>query len=227
MHQSLRILLACIPLTACASTDDVVVELAPDLISSLDGTMSLRVTALSDGDPYGGDSIDIAIAYTDRNGTDHAIEALKGSVNDAGVFEGDLAGFDWDGAGTVTATVHGDDGDKVGIATFAVLDRTPPVLSITPPANNQLRVNQDTTISVKVTDEIGVSQVFFEANYSRDNNNRARSTVVASGSLDSTIEFDLRAQDTQVGETVTLYALGSDLSGNQAAAPSITLTVVQ
>lgn len=220
--------LAALPLVACASTDDVVVELAPDLISSLDGTLSLRATALSEGDRIGGDKIDITIAYKDRNGTDHAIEALTGNIDDAGVFEGELVGLDWEGSGTVTAVVHGDDGDVEGTATFAVLDRTPPTLTIEPPANSSVRVNSETTIVVHAADEIGISQVFFEAAFSNDQNNgnnRARSTVVASGSLATDLEFSLRTNDAQAGQSVTLYALGVDLSGNQVAAAPITVNI--
>lgn len=228
----MRILLASLaflPLVACATTDDVVVELAPDLLSSLDGTMSLRATALSEGDPHGGDKIDITVAYTDRNGTDHAIEPLTGSVNDAGVFEGELAGLDWEGSGVVTAVVHTDDGDVEGTATFAVLDRTPPTLTIEPPAGGQVRVNSETTITVHAADEIGISQVVFEAQFSNDQNNgnnRSRSSVVASGSLATDLKFSLRTNDTQAGQMVTLYALGSDLSGNQVAAMPVTISII-
>jgi hypothetical protein len=224
---SLCLLLA--PLAACATTNDVAVELAPDLISSIDGTLMVRALALSDRDPVSGDKIDLTIDYTDRNGTDHPIAGISGSTDSNGAFEGTFSGLTWDGTGTVTAVIHGGDGDVTGTATFAVLDRTPPVLAINPPASNQIRVNQDTTVTVHITDEIGVSQVFFETAYSNNpngNNNRDRATVVASGSLDATISFDVRANDTQVGATVTLYALGADLSGNQAAATPIMLTVV-
>ncbi len=221
--------LSLLPLAACATTDDVVVELAPDLISSLDGTLSLRATALSGGDTIGGDKIDITIAYTDRNGTDHAIEALTGSIDDAGIFEGELTGLTWEGSGTITAVVHGDDGDVEGTATFAVLDRTPPTLSIAPPANSQVRAGSDVTVTVHAADEIGISQRFFETSFSNDpnnGNNRARSTVVASGSLSTDLQFQVRANDTQAGQTITLYALGIDLSGNQVAASPITINVV-
>lgn len=213
------------PLAACATTNDVAIELAPDLVSSIDGRLAVHVLALSDRDPVGGDKIEVSLDYKDRNGTAHAIDPLTGSIDDNGAFEGTFEGLKWDGSGTVTALVHGGDGDVTGTATFAVLDRSPPVITITPPA--QIRVNQDAQISVHVTDEIGISLVQFEASFSsgNGNGNRQRSTVVSSGKLDATLTFNVQAQDTQAGATLTLYALGSDLSGNQAAATPVSVTV--
>ncbi len=218
------------PLTACATTNEVTVELAPDLISSIDGKLGVHVLALDQRSPVGGDKVDVTVEYTDRNGTAHPITALAGSIDDSGAFDGEFTGLTWDGTGTVTATVHGGDGDVTGTARFGVLDRTPPTLSIMGPGGGQVRINQDTTIQVHVSDEIGVSQVWFESTVSNNpngNGNRDRSTVVASGSLDAMISFTVRPQDTQVGATMTLYALAADLSGNQAAAKPITLTVIQ
>ena len=123
----------------------------------------------------------------------------------------------------MTATVGGG---PAGTATFAVLDRTPPKLTITPPANNQVRLNTDVKISVHITDEIGTSQVFFETS-SNNNNFRDRSTIIASGSSDTTVTFDWQVPDNiPTGTMITLYALGEDLSGNQAAAMPITVSVV-
>ena len=112
--------------------------------------------------------------------------------------------------------------DNDSSITSAVLDRTPPVLSIIGPTSGQIRVGQDTTVQVHITDEIGVSSVFFEWNtqFGRD-----RSSIVASGSTDATLQFDFKVPN-QVGASVTLYALGEDLSGNQAAAAPVTVTVV-
>lgn len=227
MQHPLAYLAILAPLAACATTNDVAVDLAPDLISSIDGRLGVHVLALSDRDPVGGDKIEVSVDYKDRNGTAHAIDPIAGSIDDNGAFEGTFEGLKWDGSGTVTATVHGGDGVVTGTATFAVLDRSPPVITITPPA--QVRINQDATISVHITDEIGISSVQFEASFSGNggngNGNRQRSTVVSSGKLDATLQFDIRAQDTQVGATLTLYALGSDLSGNQAAAVPVSITV--
>ena len=91
------------PLAACATTNDVAVELAPDLVSSIDGRLAVHVLALSDRDPVGGDKIEVSLDYKDRNGTAHVIEPLTGNIDDNGAFEGTFEGLKWDGSGTVTA----------------------------------------------------------------------------------------------------------------------------
>ena len=75
---------------------------------------------------------------------------------------------------------------------------------------------------VHAKDEIGISQVFFEATAG----NRDRSTVIASGSIDTTVGFDYKVENVSIGSTVTLFALAADLSGNQAAAQPVMVTVV-
>ena len=214
-------LLVWLPLVACAAeTDGVVIQLAPDVISSLDGTVAVHATVLADREPRAGEPVDVSVAYTDRNGTAHAIAPASGMTNGNGAFDTAFTGLMWDGIGTITVSVPGG---PEATATFAVLDRTPPHVTITPPANNQVRLGQDVTIQVHVTDEIGVSQVFFEwsGQFARD-----RSSVVASGSTDTMLGFDFTVPDTAaVGSMVTLYALAGDLSGNQAAAQPVTVTV--
>ena len=200
------------------------VQLSPEVISSLDGTLSVHTIVLGDRDPLPDTAVDVTVAYTDRNGTDHAIAPASGKTDKTGAFDAALTGLMWDGTGTVTATVAGG---PTGTATFAVLDRTPPVLTITPPANNQVRMNTDVKISVHITDEIGTSQVFFEWSGNFNGQfNRDRSTIIASGSADTTLSFDWQVPDNIAGTTITLYALGEDLSGNQAAAQPVTVTVV-
>jgi hypothetical protein len=214
--------LALVPLVACDTTNDVVVELAPDTISSLSGTANVRATALSGDETMSGQSVTLSVAYTDRNGTAHTIADITGKTNDAGVFETQLTGLTWDGTGTVTATVK-DGGKSVdGIATFAVLDRTPPAVTIEPPPNNQVSKAGATRVTVHVTDEIGISAVSFASNNGLA---RARSAF-ASGTTDTMVDFDLNLNDSNVGQTLTLYALGADLSGNQGAAAPIMVTVI-
>jgi hypothetical protein len=215
------------PLTACTSTNDILVDLAPNVVSSIDGSLSVRAIAIADSDPTSGDSITLTVDYKDRNGTAHMIDAIKGKTDAAGTLEATFTGLSWDGAGTVTATL--DSNAKVtGVATFSVLERTPPTVTIMPPANNQVRAQQDTTIAIHVKDEIGISQVWFQTDFSNGggngngNNNRGR--LVASGTTDTTINFTMTTGQ-QTG-TVTLYALAADLSGNQAAAAPIVVNVV-
>lgn len=217
---ALAVLVACTP-----DTNDVSVRLAPEIISSIDGTLSVTALVLADRQPAESETVDITVAYTDRNGTAHDIAPATGTTDAKGTFEATLVGLTWDGTGTVTATVAGG---PVGTATFAVLDRTPPKVTITPPTANMVRAGNDVTVEVKISDEIGVSQVYFEwAGQFGNQFGRERSSVVASGSTDATVKFDVAIPDfAQVGTTVTLYALGADLSGNQAAAQPVTVTVV-
>jgi hypothetical protein len=226
-----------VALAACgADTNSVSVDLAPDVISSIDGTLTVRATAFADREPVADERIGITVDYTDRNGTAHPIAGVDDVTDESGAASFTLTGFTFDGIGEITASVlSGGPGSEplqvdgqplAATATFAVLDRTPPVVTIVPPANNQISVNQDLRISVHVTDEIGISEVFFETS-SSNGTNRDRSTVVASGSMDATVSFDVNAQDNQIGSQITLFALAADLSGNQAAAAPVTLDVVQ
>ena len=216
-------LLCFLPLAACADTNGVVIDLAPEVISSIDGTLSVHTTVLADRDPVDGQAIDITVDYTDRNGTPHTISPVSGKSDKNGAFDTTFTGLTWDGTGTVKASVAA--GKYEASASFAVLDRTPPKATIMPPANNTVRVNTDATIQVHVTDEIGISQVWFEWNgqFARE-----RTSVVASGSADATLSFDVPVPDfAQVGSMITFYALVADLSGNEAAAAPITVTVTQ
>ncbi len=240
-NPAMRLCLASVTclLAACGpDTNGVLVKLAPEVISSIDGTLSVHAIALADREPAADERIGITVDYTDRNGTAHAIDPVDDVTDASGAVDFTVTGLTFDGTGTVHAQVlSGAAGSAPimvggapleGTATFAVLDRTPPRVTITPPANNQIHAQQDIKVSVHVEDEIGVSQVFFETQGSGNNqNNRDRSTVVASGSTDATIMFDVTAQDNQIGSTITLFALAADLSGNQAAADPVTITVVQ
>ncbi|MCE9577424.1 MAG: hypothetical protein K8W52_30020 [Deltaproteobacteria bacterium] len=214
------------------------IELAPQLVSSIDGTVTVHAIALAERAPAPTEPIELTVTYQDRNGADHAIAAVDGTTDDAGAFTATIGGLTWDGTGTITATLlsgaAGSPPQMVGdqpiaaSATFAVLDRTPPVVAITAPG--PLTAGQDYQIAVHVTDEIGVSEVFFEDSGWPNNNNgnggRQRATVIASGEADTTLMFRFTVPgQTPSGTTNTLYALASDLSGNQAAAAAITVTV--
>jgi len=236
----LRLFVIGCTLTACGpDTNAISVNLAPEVISSIDGTLSIHAVALADREPAPDERIGIAVEYTDRNGVAHPIDPVDDVTDAAGAADFTLTGFTFDGIGAVTAQVlSGGSGSEPlttggvpveTVATFAVLDRTPPKVTIVPPANSQIRAGQDLQVTVHAQDEIGISQVFFETQGSggNGNNNRDRSTVVASGSTDAMLSFTVSAQDNQIGSTITLFSLAADLSGNQAAAASVTLDVVQ
>lgn len=219
MSDLLRVGLVSLVLTGACTDDpsEIVVSLAPDLVSSLDGTLTVRATLLGGRSPIGGETLDVAADYTDRNGTMHPIPPASGTTDDKGVVTAVLGGLTWDGSGTVTVTGAG----ITGTATFAVLDRTPPHVTITPPAASSVQRGTDITVAIHATDEIGISQVFFGSSY----RSRERS-LVTSGAADLTLDFDFQVPDVAPGTTITLSALAEDMSGNQGAAMPITVTVV-
>lgn len=221
---ALSIPLSFVSLAACGNDpNNVLVTLAPDVVSSLDGVASVRAVVMSDAEPLPETAVTVTVAYTDRGGAAHEIAPLTGVTDERGAFAGDITGLTWDGTGLVTVSVDGAP-TIAGEAPFAVIDRTPPQVSITAPTLTRHVVQgQDFRVPVHVQDEIGVSEIWLEAAGELD---RLRSTVVASGSADATVEFELSVPDGAApGGTITLYALAGDLSGNQAAAEPIMLTV--
>ena len=212
----MRLLPCLIFLVACTDPDTVTVELAPNVVSSIDGTLAVSATVTGDRQIMSGEDVSVTVAYTDRNGTMHEIAGIAGSTNDLGVFEGTVSGLMWDGIGTVTAAV----GSVEGKATFSVLDRTPPAVSIMAPAT--VKIGNSVKVTVHATDEIGISQLYFgsgDGQFARDR------TTIVSGNADTTVSFDFQPQDVQAGQTVALHALAADLSGNLAAAAQVTIMV--
>lgn len=220
-------------LGACGpDTNEVLLELAPDVVSSLDGTLAIHAIALADRDPVPGEHIAITVDYRDRHGVAHVIAQAEGVSDETGALDVVLDGLMWDGLGTVKAQIlSGGAGSPAllrgsepveAVASFSVLDRTPPVVMIVPPPASQVRAGNGVSIMVRVTDEIGVSRVFFES--SSDSND---STVVTGGSANTSVAFDLDVPGSAaIGSTITVYALAADLSSNEAAATPIVLTVV-
>lgn len=213
--------LALIFVAACAGSPNTVdIQLAPDVISSLDGTTTVSALVASDTTPLDGVTVHMTVDYTDRNGAAHMIMPVDGKTDKRGVFTQKIEGLTWDGHGTVTVSYS----DKVtGAATFTVLDRTPPVVKILPPTtNNHVGPGLPLDVQVHVTDEIGVSNVILDSTLGIQG---TRSTVVASGSKDATITFRLDIPQNPMVTTFDLHALASDLSGNIAVADAVTLTI--
>ena len=219
--RSLRTLVCAVSLAGCAGSPNTIeVELAPPVISSLDGTTTVRAIVADNTTPLDGIAVHVDIAYTDRNGTMHAIAPLDGKTDSRGVYEQAITGLTWDGTGTVTVS-HGK---ATATADFEVLDRTPPKITILPPTtNNHVGPGLPLDVQVHVTDEIGVSQVTLDGTGGIDG---GRTTVVASGAQDVTLTFHLQVpQQATPGPSIELHALASDLSGNLATAAAVTLTV--
>jgi hypothetical protein len=216
---------------ACGSPtpNDILLELAPDVISSQEGSLHVRTLVAEDASPLANEEVAISVSYVDRNGVERAIEPVTGTTDVNGAFEAVLTGFSWDGSGTVTAEVLRGGMSLatepvLATATFSVLDRTPPTVTILPPTQD-LRVGPGFPLDIEVVvdDEIGVSEVILEADGELD---RLRSTYVASGAQNATVSFNFDVpNDARSGPTITLYALAVDLSGNIAAAEPVVLTV--
>jgi len=207
-------------LVACAGDPNYLqVDLAPSVISSLDGKTTLSAIVTDDATPLDGVKVGVTIAYTDRNGAPHDIAPLEGKTDARGVFRAEITGLAWDGIGTITVDT---DNNVSGEATFAVLDRTPPTVEILPPTTN-LHVGPGLPLDVQVhvTDEIGISEVSIDGT---DVIRGARSTLVVSGAQDQTVTFRLDIPQ-NAPSTIVLHALARDLSGNIAAASPVTLTV--
>lgn len=214
----IHVLAICV-LAACASPSAVEIELAPSVISSLDGTTTLTALLVDDNaTPTSGQAVHVAVAYTDRNGMTHDVPAIDGKTNDRGVFVTTLSDLTWEGTGTVTVT----SGAKVtGAATFAVLDRTPPKVTILNPTTD-LHVGPGLPVDVQVhaVDEIGIASVSFDTDAAGGGTTR----ILASGTTDTTLTFRITVPANQTG-TIQLFALAQDLSGNRAAAVPLTLTI--
>jgi len=217
----MRYLFACsLALSACAGDPTGVdVVLSPSVISSLDGTTTVSALLHDDVQPIADVSARATIEYVDRNGTPHELDAIDGRSDERGVFAAQFSGLTFDGTGTITVEASGG---AIGTATFTVIDRTPPVVEILPPtADLKVGPGLPLEVDVHITDEIGVAEVTFATDALG-----GRTTVVASGALDTTIRFRTQiSANAAPGPNVDLHALAGDLSGNLATADTVTLTV--
>lgn len=208
-------------LSACADPDRVIVQLSPEVISSLTATTDVAalVTGVN-GAPLADSSVTLTVSYFDRNGIEHDVPEVKGTTNARGLFETKLEELRWDGAGTVTVAADG----VIGTTTFSVLDRTPPKIEIlAPTSDRKVGAGLPLDVRIKVSDEIGVSRVTLDATGGVSG---TRSTVVSDAAVDTTITFRMSVPaGATPGPTIKLYAIAEDLSGNLAAATSMELTV--
>ncbi len=222
------------------SPDRVEISVTPDVVSSQSGTLTAKATV------YGGTAaassnipVLLHVDYTDRNGTAHSVPDQTAKTNDAGEVEVDFTGLTFEGVGTITASALDDKGQPLVDSakqpittkgTFSVLDLSPPVVTITSPAPNSTVSNQQQfTVTVAAADEIGVSETFFQAISGQNGNlklNRTGSRINGSGSTSVTIQYQVDTQQNlNVGDTITLTAMATDLSGNIGVAPAVNVTV--
>ena len=121
-------------LGACTGAPNTVeVSLAPAVVSSLDGRITVSAIVADDATPIADTAVHLTVDYVDRNGTPHVIDPVDGQTSERGVFTTTVEGLQWDGTGTVTVTAGGLSGDAV----FAVLDRTPPKVTILSPTTDK------------------------------------------------------------------------------------------
>lgn len=232
---------ALVALTACekkvpgAKPDAVQVELAPDVVSSLDGTLSVHARVVDAATALRERPVRLTIEYVDRNGIARAVAGSSAALvmtDRTGVADHVFSGLIWEGSGTVRAEVLDDQGQPfigregtavTGEATFSVVDQTPPEVTILSVFENKVGPNLPVDIQVQAQDEIGISQVFFEvAGEATDSN----SSLVASGTTNGTVTFSFDVPGGAVpGPTIVVYAMAADLSGNLSAATPVTLTV--
>jgi DNA-binding beta-propeller fold protein YncE len=225
LSQGLTVMM-CLLISGCDTTpapDGIFIELAPDLISSAEGTMRVRALVVGEQRSLSGESVRFDVAYTDRNGDEHVIEAVTGETDKRGSFETVLSGFDFEGMGSVSATLV-DDEQVSAEAVFSVLDETPPTVLIQPPtADSVIGTGFPLEVIVDVADEIGIGDVQVEVTGELV---QQVSTVVASGEKTATVRFDFEVpQNAAAGPSITLHATAVDLSGNITAAEPVVVTV--
>ena len=212
--------------------DRVELALAPDLISSEIGVISARATVFANKDTVSDYKVEFDVAYKDRSGTAINIPAVTDTGNAAGEASASFSGLMFEGSGTVTAKVMDMQGMAVvddmsnpiqAAATFGVLDQSPPKVTITSPVNGaHLAMNTPYTITVHATDEIGISQVFTQT--TRMNGGNGGSNRITSGAADVTISVDTDTGGNGTN-TITIYAMAADLSGNLGIAAPIVINV--
>ena len=235
---------ACLLFVGCGSSPDrVEVVAAPDVVSSQSGTLTAKAAVFGGSASIANASVLLHVDYTDRNGTAHQVQDQTVKTNDGGEYEAVFQGFTWEGVGTITASVLDDKGQPfndsqkqpiTNKATFSVLDLSPPIVTITTPtAGSTVGSAQNGfqfTVTITATDEIGVSQTFFQAVSGQGGNlnlNRTGSRINGSGSTSVTTDYEVNqgGQDLKAGDTITLTAMAVDLSGNIGVAPAINVIV--
>ena len=232
LFASLAMLSGCERSLPKAKADAVLIELAPDVVSSEDGSLHVRATVVSGGTTLRGWTVRLQVVFEDQLGRVRAAPGLTAETDRTGAVEHVFAGLIWAGAGTVTAEVLDGDGEPylrggepvASEATFAVIDLSPPTAVILPPSVDlKVGPNLPFDLIVQFTDEIGVSRVTAQAVGELQDQD---TQIVASGSTNGSVTFEFDVPGGAIsGPTITLYALVEDLSGNITAADPIILTV--
>lgn len=223
--------------------DHVSLTLAPAIVSSQSGSLVAEATVVDGLQLLEGWSVLLHVDYSDRNGIAHMVSDVTAKSDNIGGVSATFKGLGWEGPGTITASVLDAKGmpaldpkknPVTTSETFSVLDESPPTVMITAPAMNAVIPRDMTrngsapfTVTVAATDEIGVSQIFVQVVTANGNTNldRTRSTIVASGTTNTTASFGFDGRDTQQNTTATIYAMAADMTGNLAVSTPITISI--
>lgn len=235
MRRLLSFAALCLAVGCGPGPNRIELSLAPDLIASTIGTLGATATVYSNKDTTSGFSVAFDVAYKDRNGMPHNIAAISDITDVAGQANASFAGLIFEGSGTVTAKVLDNQGAAIlddlkqplqTTASFGVLDLSPPQVTITSPANGaHFAMNTQYTITVRATDEIGVSQVYTQTSRSNSGNGgNGSSSRIASGASDVTAKFDADTGGNATN-TITIYAMAADMSGNLGVATPVVISV--
>ncbi len=110
--------------------------------------------------------------------------------------------------------------------TLTVVDLTPPAVTITAPANmTHVGAGQNFTVTVNGQDLVGVTSLTAQLVGLGDSTTQSQLiALTANKNVNASYTFTA-AQPNSFGGAQTLYALGADGSGNQAAANSVTVIV--
>ena len=213
--------------------DAVVLTLAPDVVSSAEGSLSATAVVLEGTSPQKNWSIRLQVVFTDQLGRLRTVPGVTADTDATGALRHTFEQLRWAGAGTITAEVLDSDGqpyigkDDLPLATeatFAVIDLSPPTVTILPvTSDNHVGPSLPLDVQVDFGDEIGVSNVILQAVGELE---ATRTRIIASGSSSGSVVFDLDVPGGAIqGPNITLYALAEDLSGNITAAQPLTLIV--
>ena len=235
MRRLLSFAALCLAVGCGPGPNRIELSLAPDLIASTIGTLGATATVYSNKETTAGFNVAFDVAYKDRNGMAHTIAGISDTTNVAGQANASFAGLIFEGSGTVTAKVLDSQGVALvddmkqplqTTASFGVLDLSPPQVTITSPANGaHFAMNTQYTITVHATDEIGVSQVYTQTSRSNGGNGgNGSGSRITSGAADVTVKVDADTGGNSTN-TITIYAMAADLSGNLGVAAPVVINV--
>lgn len=167
-----------------------------------------------------GQPLRLTLKCVDRYGTQQPDQLVSGETGPSGVFQADFQGLPLQGKGLVTAEVLGVDPAITTSASFLLFDVKAPTVAI---QATPVGPGLPTEVRVSFSDEIGISSVTLQATGALDGTfSRVLAAGTKQGSLTFSFDIPLTVSN---GDTLTLYALATDLSGNMTTAVPVTVPV--